>query len=169
VAVVGVVATAGSTRATVKPAHGRSVFLAAGSAAGFGAVLYAMSKGSGFSPVMTMVAMRAASVPLLLGISAATLRPRPGAPRTAVVDRSMFSRGLLIAVLSCGALDVGANLLFGIATTSGALAVVAVLGSLYPAGTVLLARFVDGERMSGLQNSGVVAAVAGVAMIAAGS
>lgn len=169
VAIAGVVATAGPTRAGGKPGHKRSVFLAAGSAAGFGVVLYAISKGSGYSPVMTMVAMRVASVPLLLGVCWATLRPRPGAPRAAVVARSSFSRGLVVAVISCGALDVGANLAFGIATTSGALAVVAVLGSLYPAGTVLLARFVDGERMSGVQNFGVVAAVAGVAMIAAGS
>ena len=65
--------------------------------------------------------------------------------------------------------DVGANLLFAVASVSGALAVVAVLGSLYPAATVLLARIIDHEQLTRLQNIGVVVAVAGVAMIATGS
>ena len=64
---------------------------------------------------------------------------------------------------------MGANLLFANATVSGALAIVAVLGSLYPATTVLLARIVNGARMSRLQYAGVLIAITGVALISLGS
>jgi drug/metabolite transporter (DMT)-like permease len=78
-------------------------------------------------------------------------------------------RALVPAVLACGLLDVTANVLFAQATAEGSAAVVAVLGSLYPLGTVLLARAWLGERLSRSQGAGVVAAMAGVALIAAGS
>jgi drug/metabolite transporter (DMT)-like permease len=76
---------------------------------------------------------------------------------------------LLPAVIGCGLLDVSANVLFAQATADGSAAVVAVLGSLYPLMTVLLARAWLGERLSAAQGAGVVAAMAGVAVIAAGS
>ena len=76
---------------------------------------------------------------------------------------------LLPAVVGCGLLDVTANVLFAQATADGSAAVVAVLGSLYPLMTVLLARAWLGERLSAAQGAGVVAAMAGVAAIAAGS
>ena len=53
-----------------------------------------------------------------------------------------------------GVLDLGANGLFALATTEGLLSVVAVLGSLYPAITVVLARFVLSERVSRTQEVG---------------
>ena len=70
---------------------------------------------------------------------------------------------LLPAVIGCGLLDVTANVLFAQATADGSAAVVAVLGSLYPLMTVLLARAWLGERLSAAQGAGVVAAMAGVA------
>jgi drug/metabolite transporter (DMT)-like permease len=72
------------------------------------------------------------------------------------------------AVIGCGLLDVTANVLFAQATADGSAAVVAVLGSLYPLGTVLLARAWLGERLSRSQGAGVAAAMAGVALIAVG-
>jgi drug/metabolite transporter (DMT)-like permease len=100
--------------------------------------------------------MRATTV-ALFGILAATGRASLAAPRRDLP--------LLAAV---GAGDVGANALFAIASTRGLLSVVSVLSSLYPAVTVLLARIVHRERMSRLQDAGVVAALLGVALIAAG-
>jgi drug/metabolite transporter (DMT)-like permease len=50
----------------------------------------------------------------------------------------------------------------------GLLSVVAVLSSLYPAMTVLLARTVLKERVSGMQMAGVGAVLAGIVAISAG-
>lgn len=72
------------------------------------------------------------------------------------------------AVIGCGLLDVTANVLFAQASADGRAAVVAVLGSLYPLATVMLARAWLGERLSAAQGAGVLAAMAGVAAIAAG-
>ena len=67
-----------------------------------------------------------------------------------------------------GALDIGANALFGIASTEGLVSLVSVLGSLYPLTTVGLAAVVLGERPHRVARVGVVAALAGVVLIAAG-
>jgi drug/metabolite transporter (DMT)-like permease len=80
-----------------------------------------------------------------------------------------IDRGLLPALVTIGCFDVLANSLFALATNHGLLALVAVAGSLYSAVTVLLARVVLGERLAPTQRTGVVVALAGVALIAAGS
>ena len=79
-----------------------------------------------------------------------------------------LSRPDLRVVLVIGALDMGANALFAYASTRGLLSLVAVLSSLYPVVTVLLARAVLGERIAGLQRFGVVVALAGIICITAG-
>jgi drug/metabolite transporter (DMT)-like permease len=73
--------------------------------------------------------------------------------------------GVLIGV---GAIDNLANVLFALASQTGMLALVAVLGSLYPVSTVLLARGFLHERLSRPQIAGVVTAFVGVALIALG-
>jgi drug/metabolite transporter (DMT)-like permease len=67
-----------------------------------------------------------------------------------------------------GFLDAGANALYALATTEGLLSVVSVLGSLYPAVTVVLARVVLHERVAWWQEAGVGVTLAGVALAAAG-
>ena len=74
----------------------------------------------------------------------------------------------LPALVSVGALDVGATMLFAAATTKGLLSVVGVLGSFYPLVTVVLAAVVLQERLGGRQRFGALGALAGVALIAAG-
>jgi len=56
--------------------------------------------------------------------------------------------------------------LYAYASTTGLVSVSAVLASLYPVMTVVLARFVLRERLSPSQGTGVVCALAGVAFIA---
>ena len=77
-------------------------------------------------------------------------------------------RGRWLPVAAAGLLDTAANVLYALATTTGVLAVVAVLASLYSLATVVLARIVLGEQMSRGQMAGVAGAVAGVALIATG-
>ncbi len=71
-------------------------------------------------------------------------------------------------IVLTGLFDTGSNAMFLYATTLGDLTIVAVLSSLYPASTVLLARFVLHERISRLQLSGLVTALVATALIAAG-
>ena len=63
-------------------------------------------------------------------------------------------------VIISGVLDAGANGIFQIASQNGMLAIVAVLGSLYPATTAILARFILHERLHKIQITGVVLALA---------
>ncbi|MDP9234278.1 MAG: DMT family transporter [Actinomycetota bacterium] len=71
-------------------------------------------------------------------------------------------------ILIAGVFDMGANLLYLVATRSGLLSLVAVLTSMYPATTVILARFVLKERLERVQLSGLTLAVVAILMIARG-
>lgn len=76
-------------------------------------------------------------------------------------------RPALVPILFSGILDTSANALFIAATQHGRLDVTAVLSSLYPASTVILARIFLKERISATQNAGIVGALISVALIAA--
>lgn len=73
-----------------------------------------------------------------------------------------------LAMVVAGTLDMTANLAVLLAVHRGMLSLVAVLGSLYPASTVLLARYVLGERMSRTQVVGLAVALVAVAGIVSG-
>jgi len=75
------------------------------------------------------------------------------------------SSGSLGWVLLAGLLDTGANALYVLALQRGSLAVAAILSSLYPASTVILARLVLKERWSRLQGIGMATALLAVAMV----
>ena len=85
------------------------------------------------------------------------------------------------ALLSCGSPawravvpDGGGSDRYGcqrpvLATRSGSLSVAVPTSSLYPAGTVILARLVPGERLNRWQTAGVICALVAVALIVGGS
>lgn len=153
-AIAGVVLVSGPERGDPGRSR-RPLVLALGAAVGFGAVIVFLAFGARFSVVMTLVTMRAETVTLLLVVA---LRRR--STGVAVGDLP------LLGVIGIG--DGGANAAYALATTTGELSLVAVLGSMYPAVTVLLARQVHGERLRPVQTGGVVIALLGVLLIAAG-
>jgi drug/metabolite transporter (DMT)-like permease len=132
------------------------VALALLAALGFGTFFIGLNAGADVSVPWALFASRVASVAAILIAVLVVRVPLPTAPR----------RVGAIAVV--GLLDAGANGLYAAASTRGLLSVVAVLGALYPVSTVLLARVVLGERVRRIQEVGIVAALAGVALIAAG-
>jgi len=72
-------------------------------------------------------------------------------------------------LVAIGLLDTAGNALFAAASSHhGLLSVAAVLASLYPVVTVLLARIVLGERVQRTQDAGVVLALTGIVLITAG-
>ena len=79
-----------------------------------------------------------------------------------------MSRATFRTVLLAGFLDLSANVLYLEGSRRGLLSIVAVLTSLYPASTVVLARIVLKERFSTLQVTGLLCAVAGIVLMAAG-
>jgi len=134
----------------------RPVVLALVAGVSFGLVLLFLARGSEESPLLTLVGMRTTSVSVLV-VAALVARSLGGVRRA---DLAVL--GLI------GLLDGGANLTYAIATTAGLLSLVAVLASLYPAVTVVLARLVHHERMTRVQDVGVAAAVIGVVLVASG-
>lgn len=119
------------------------LFLVSGKQAGHHAVFW------------PMVAARVAST-LLMGAIAllAVTDPRPLRPA-------------LLSIVLSGLLDSAGNALFIAATRHGRLDVAAVLSSLYPASTVILARVLLKERISPMQTAGIVGALAAIALISA--
>jgi drug/metabolite transporter (DMT)-like permease len=74
-------------------------------------------------------------------------------------------RASWLAVLT-GVIGAGSTLCFFVATHAGLLAVTAVITSLYPASTILLARLLLGERITRIRIVGLALAVPSVALIA---
>jgi drug/metabolite transporter (DMT)-like permease len=134
-----------------------AVLLALVAAVGFGSFFAGIDRAEQTADVAwVLFCTRVADVALLV-IATAVVRPRfPAAP------------GTIAAIAAIGFFDLLANALFVLATGRGLLSVVGVLGSLYPAVTVLLARSVLHERLSHTQNLGVVITLAGVVALAAG-
>jgi drug/metabolite transporter (DMT)-like permease len=76
--------------------------------------------------------------------------------------------GAWLALATIGCLDTGGNTLYAAASVHGSVSVTAVLASLYPVVTVLLARHRLGERVHRLQELGVALTIVGIVLVSAG-
>jgi drug/metabolite transporter (DMT)-like permease len=83
-------------------------------------------------------------------------------PSLAIAPRQLPA----LALIGIG--DMLGNMLFAAASTSGLVSVTAVLASLYPIVTVVLARLVLREHVARSQEAGIACTLAGVALISAG-
>lgn len=159
ITVVGVILASGPERgAEVRARADRRPLVLAGIAAvAFGGVLVVVAEGGEESVAMTLLVMRLVNMAigtlLLLTVLRRATRPtRADLPQLAVV----------------AATDTGANWTYALAAGMGQVSISAVLASLYPAVTALLAWRIHDERLSRVQVAGVAAALTGVALIAAG-
>lgn len=105
---------------------------------------------SGMWPLLTARFVSVSLFAIVALVSSKTLRMQRPASVTATAG---------------GALDMMANVLMMLAVRVGPLSIIVTLVSLYPAGTVILARFVLGERLSFVQNAGMVCALVAVILI----
>ncbi len=100
-----------------------------------------------------LIAARLGSLSLLIGL--ALIRWQ-----AVIVARPLLTLVVIIAVM-----EVGGNACYILARQAGRLDVAAVLSSLYPATTVLLARFVLKEHIGRAQVLGIAAALAAIILI----
>lgn len=163
VTIVGVVLVSGPERTgpTVADTPGRSgagaVVLALAAAVLFGSGQVPIAEGSDHSVAMTLFAMRTTTA---IGASLLLVTVLAGAAHPERRD--------LPAVGAIALTDTTAVGTFALATTMGSLAISAVLASLYPAVTAVLAWRVHDERLRPIQVAGAVVTLAGIALIAAG-
>ena len=154
VALIGVILASGpELNGKVDP---RPVFLALFAALTFGFCVYFMAQGARINPTMTVTAMRAVQVFLVIILFLA-IRNLGG-----LVKRD------IPMLATIGASDAGANVLYTFAASLGLLSVVSVLGSLYPIVTVLLAWWILKERLMRVQYVGIAITFSGVALLALG-
>lgn len=126
----------------------------------FFTVLGAAGEDGGLWPI---VGSRVGNLAVVLVAVAVTLRLRGGNLGPRVSGRALIALALL-----SGTLDAGANVLFVVAAQHGLLSLAAVLTSLYPAITVLLARIAYSERLRAVQRIGLAVAATGVVLVTAG-
>lgn len=126
---------------------------AVGAGTAFGFFFIALARTHDDAALLPLVATRITSLVLLVAAAFGLRRPL----RVGVAGRRTIAIG--------GALDMAANVLYVLAAHAGSLSIVAILTSLYPAGTVALAAFVLRERLVALQWAGVAVALAGVLCI----
>lgn len=129
---------------------------ALGAGLGFGLIFILLDRTSEASNLLALIPMKIAASALLATIGLASRRPL-------VPPRTVWG-----PVLGVGVLDNLANVAYLLATRNGLIALVAVVSSLYPVGTVLLARAVLDERLARHQVGGLGLAATGVALIAVG-
>lgn len=131
----------------------RIVLLAVGVGGCFGLLFVFLERTDHASGMWPLVVARFASVPLLFAIG--------GVARVRVQrDRS----SLQFAVVA-GVFDMGANVLYLLASRGGLLSIVAVVSSLYPASTVALAFGLDKERVTKWQAIGLAAAALALVLV----
>lgn len=146
----------GAERPGGQPSAGRILVLAAVAAASFGTVFVFLDRAEPYGTVATLLVMRVFGLAVLL-VAAAIRR-----------FRVSVRPADLPLIATVGAFDVGANACFQLATDTGQLAIVAVLSSLYPAVTALLARGVHDERLSRRQLAGALLTLAAILLLALG-
>lgn len=133
------------------------------------AVLFAVLAAVGFGVAYTLLALAAGAgsvygtllMQRIGGLAALT----PIVLQTGILRRVQLTGRRLAALAAIGISDIIANGSYAYAASQGNLAIAAVLASLYPVWTALLARGFLAERLRPVQSMGVVAALGGVIML----
>jgi drug/metabolite transporter (DMT)-like permease len=177
VVLVGFVPEKGAVRPSL-----RGVLMAIGSGIGIGAFFITIDQTSDESGIVPLILNRGVNATIMftaIGVialvggarrrardAAVERMPRPTSVGAAVAPpRVDTSAGIRLAI-ACGVVDVVANTLLLLGIRAGDLSVAAVLGAMYPAGTILLAAVVLRERIAPVQWAGLVLALVAAGMLA---
>lgn len=154
-AVVAVVLVSTSTDESSDRPSGLAWALASGVA--MGSFAFLISRVSASQLFWPLVVIRAVEATVFLGAIVASRRPW------------RIPRPLWPAILGIGILDMAGNAFYLTSAHAGQLAIAAVLSSLYPVVTVILATVLLRERVTREHAVGILAAALAIALIAAGS
>jgi drug/metabolite transporter (DMT)-like permease len=149
---VAVVLVAYSPGAAERAYGGRGPLFALIAGVAFGLFFVVLDATPADSGLWPLVGSRLGGTLLLLGLLAAAPRPLPG-------------RASIPLIALSGVTDMLANLLFLLATREGLLSLASLLASLYPVVALVGARVVLAERLTRLQGTGVVLALAATALL----
>jgi drug/metabolite transporter (DMT)-like permease len=119
----------------------------------FAAFFVCFKRASGESLLWPLVAVRVVSIVSLLSYVAFTRQ------------RWIPQRSSLVPLVLSGVLDTFGNAFYALAARFGRMDVAAVISSLYPAATVLLAWFILKEKIGRLQTIGIALALAAIIML----
>ena len=156
IAVIAVVLVTDALGVQDKRTPANIVVLAVLAGACFATIFIAFDHVSSDAGLWPLVALRSVSLPLVFVVVLATrhpLRTKGEATRWALVS---------------GILDSAANGLYLIAARHGLLSVVAVIASLYPVSTLVLATSLDKEKLHPAQWAGVGLALVALVLVSAG-
>jgi drug/metabolite transporter (DMT)-like permease len=152
---------AAGPNAEAKSADTGTIWLAVAAGIGFGIYFVSLKMAGAAGVVWPMATARIGSLSvcslMLLGLSSSS--------RTTELAKGRLNRTAVRWALTTALLDTSGNLLFIAATRAGRLDVAAVLASLYPASTILLAAWMLSERPTRRQGLGMLVAAAAVVMI----
>jgi drug/metabolite transporter (DMT)-like permease len=158
-------AAAGRPAAAPSPATGVAAGLVAGAC--FSLLFIGLDRAGSGAGLWPVAATTVAELVVALAVAAATRNVRlPGTWRPGT--RLPGAQGPRLLAVMAGAAGAAGTILFFFASHQGFLAVTAVLTSLYPAVTIVLARTMLGERLTKLRLVGLTLAAACVALIAVG-
>jgi drug/metabolite transporter (DMT)-like permease len=132
------------------------------------ALLFAIGAAVGFGVAYTLLALAAGSGvygTLLLQRIGGLIVLGPIVLRGGILKDVRLTARRLGALALIGGCDITANGSYALAASRGDLSVAAVLASLYPVVTALLARGILAERLRAVQGIGVIAALGGVLLL----
>jgi drug/metabolite transporter (DMT)-like permease len=138
----------------------RTIWLAIGVGCAFGTMFVAYARAGDDAGLWPLLFSRFAGLPL---VCAGFVWQRRRS------DTFAIGRGVLLPGVFVGALILIANGAYLFAAREGLLTIVAAIGSMYPASTIVLASTLDGERASRSQVTGMLVAAGAVIVIALGS
>jgi uncharacterized membrane protein len=150
VAAIGLVSMSGGH----SPVTPRLIGLALAAGLMFGIFFSLIGLAGDDTGMWPLVGMRVGSIGsglVVAAVTRTTLRLGPGALRWAAL---------------AGPLDILANVVYLLAATRGELSIVAPISALYPVSTVLLALFIDRERVRPVQLAGLGLAAAALVLVA---
>lgn len=131
------------------------ILASAAAGCGFGTFFVLISRSDAGSGLWPLASARSIAV-LVVGAALLATRTR------------RFDQGGITLAIGAGVFDIAANSLFLLASRQGLLTLVGVIGSMYPASTVVLARIVLQERLARHQLVGLGLAAASLLAVTAG-